>query len=237
MALTTKPRTRAFVLLRDRNGWIAALGWCAAAAVVAVGMETRLLTGRDALALVAVLLAGERAAANRRHRRELAAANRLANTDVLTGLANRRALLTALDDALRDTPTGPVGLVLVDLDDFKSVNDTYGHLAGDHVLRMVALRLRESMHPDALVARLGGDEFAVLVPGTGRHALPVLAAQAQTALARPVPVTGGHLTIGTSVGTASRGHDTRTATDLLQQADTTLYRAKTPRPATPPGKS
>jgi diguanylate cyclase len=98
------------------------------------------------LTLVGALVV-ERVVTGRRHRRELARVRRLAYTDDLTGLANRRALTQALDAALA---TGePLGLVLLDLDGFKTVNDTYGHLAGDHVLRSVAVRLSQAADPGA----------------------------------------------------------------------------------------
>jgi diguanylate cyclase (GGDEF)-like protein len=107
-------------------------------------------------------------------------------TTYLSGLANRRALLADLEDAL--AADGPIGLALIDLDRFKTVNDTHGHAAGDHVLQVVATRLREVMTPGCLVARLGGDEFAVLTFDDDPGTLPVLASRVRGALARPVPV-------------------------------------------------
>jgi diguanylate cyclase (GGDEF)-like protein len=212
--------------------WVWALvPGCAAAAAATV---TTGLPGWTTLGVItAGLLTGERATANRRHRRELAAAIRLAGTDELTGLANRRALLSALNDAL--TGAGPVGLVVVDLDEFKSVNDTHGHVVGDHVLQVVAVRLRESMSQSCLVARLGGDEFAVLAPASDRPALAALATRAQAALARPLPVAAGrHVLVGASIGTAVRAESGCTATDLLRQADAAMYQAKGPAAAQPP---
>jgi GGDEF domain-containing protein len=154
------------------------------------------------LLLAAALLSGERVVTNRRHRRQVADATRLAHTDDLSGLANRRALLADLEDAL--AADGPIGLALIDLDRFKTVNDTHGHAAGDHVLQVVATRLREVMTPGCLVAR-------------------------------PVPVAPGRqVTVGTSIGTATRAGATVTATDLLRRADTALYRAKTARPTPTP---
>jgi diguanylate cyclase (GGDEF)-like protein len=185
------------------------------------------------LLLAAALLAGERVVTNRRHRRQVADATRLAHTDDLSGLANRRALLADLEDAL--AADGPIGLALIDLDRFKTVNDTHGHAAGDHVLQVVATRLREVMTPGCLVARLGGDEFAVLTFDDDPGTLPVLASRVRGALARPVPVAPGRqVTVGTSIGTATRAGATVTATDLLRRADTALYRAKTARPTPTP---
>jgi diguanylate cyclase (GGDEF)-like protein len=212
--------------------WVWALvPGCAAAAAATV---TTGLPGWTTLGVItAGLLTGERATANRRHRRELAAATRLAGTDELTGLANRRALLSALNDTL--TGDGPVGLMVVDLDGFKAVNDTHGHVVGDHVLQVVAVRLRESMSQSCLVARLGGDEFAVLAPASDRPALAALATRAQAALARPLPVAAGrHVLVGASIGTAVRAESGCTATDLLRQADAAMYQAKGSAAQPPP---
>jgi diguanylate cyclase (GGDEF)-like protein len=157
---------------------------------------------------LAVLLVGERAVADRKHRRDLADALRLAGTDELTGLANRRALLGALHDSLA-TPAGHVGLMMVDLDGFKAVNDTHGHVVGDYVLQVVAARLREAISGPCLVARLGGDEFAALVHDPEHQALPALAGRVRASLAA----------LGSTAG------------DLLRQADNAMYRAKIPGPA------
>ncbi len=224
MNATIRPQAWAFLLGCTAA---AAVAVSAAAAVAAVAFGAP--GGTVLVSAVVGPLAGERVTAERRHRRALAEALRLAGTDELTGLANRRALLAALDEALASA--GPVGLMVVDLDGFKTVNDTHSHLVGDHVLQLVAVRLRESTDQSCLVARLGGDEFAVLTPGTDRQTLPVLAARAQAALARPLPVvTGARVTIGTSVGTATstavRAASSCTAADLLHRADAAMYRAK-----------
>jgi PleD family two-component response regulator len=94
------------------------------------------------LVAVVAALVGERVVAGRRHRRELAAARRLARTDELTGLGNRRAFVEGATEALG--AGSPMTLLLVDLDDFKAVNDIYGHVAGDQVLRTVADRLHRA---------------------------------------------------------------------------------------------
>ncbi len=214
---------------RAHRAWSLALGCAAVAAVVAAVVAP--LPARVALlALAAALLVLERVTTTNRHRRELAQALHLARTDELTGLANRRALLTAIGAAL--AAGAPAGLMLVDLDGFKTVNDTHGHLIGDHVLRVVARRLRETLTGHFLVARLGGDEFAVLAQDSDRYALPALTARVRAALARPVAVpSGGPVFLGASIGTALTGPGT-TAADLLRQVDTAMYRAKTPARAT-----
>jgi diguanylate cyclase len=179
-----------------------------------------------ALPVLMAALVGERVAAGLRYHRGLATAAGLARTDDLTGLSNRRALLEALDDALRTTR--PIGLLLLDLDDFKAVNDTHGHDVGDRVLQLVARQLRNAAGPGCLVARLGGDEFAVVtghanLPAAQRHADRV-----QTALARGpvVAVPGTFIAVSASIGVTTCGVGTATPADLLRRADTSLYQAK-----------
>src|SRR5207245_4052528 len=96
----------------------------------------------------------------------LDAVGRLAATDALTGLANRRTLETELDRAVARARRRrkPVSFVLLDVDHFKALNDTFGHQAGDEVLRDVARSLATQVRPEATVARYGGEEFAVLLP-------------------------------------------------------------------------
>ncbi len=183
-------------------------------------------------------LVGEQVANGRRHRRELAEARRLARTDDLTGLANRRAFLESTNGAL--AAGTPVSVLLIDLDGFKAVNDTYGHVAGDQVLRVVAARLLQATGRRCVVARLGGDEFAVLVPGEvsrGRHGYTD---RVRDALSRPVPVgpgTGhGHVTVDASVGATTRSPGDRAPTDRPRRADAAMYRAKTAQ-RVPPARS
>jgi diguanylate cyclase len=135
-----------------------------------------------------------------------------------------------------------VGLALVDLDGFKAVNDTWGHGAGDQVLRVVAGRLAAAVGPGCLVARLGGDEFAVLVMGPDVARTAGLAGLARAGLVSPVTAGRVRLTVGASVGVTTRSPGDAVATDLLARADAAMYRDKTrPRPAvvreSPPGLS
>jgi diguanylate cyclase (GGDEF)-like protein len=188
-----------------------------------------LATGGGRPVWVMLLVCGaERVVAGRRHRRELADALRLAHVDDLTGLANRRALYAAVSEALAGA--GAVGLVLVDLDDFKAVNDTHGHSAGDAVLRAVAARLAEAAgDEDGLVARLGGDEFAVLTGHQDPACLRELGRRIRAAMSEPVRVGGAPLRVGASVGTTTRVQRDRVPTDLLTRADLAMYLTKTTR--------
>jgi diguanylate cyclase len=173
--------------------------------------------------VVALLVAGERVVATRRHRRSMAEVWRLAYADDLTGLANRRALLAHLDQAL--TVSRPVGLLLIDLDGFKVVNDTYGHRAGDHVLRVAGERLSAVLGPGCLVARLGGDEFAVMTRDGGRARLSACVHRVRAGLGEPVDLGHAVVRMTASVGTTAHVPGD-SATDLLARADAAMYQTK-----------
>ena len=159
----------------------------------------------------------------RRQRHALAQAWHDAMHDELTGLANRRAALAHLDHVLH---TGrPVGVILLDLDRFKAVNDTYGHHGGDHVLTTVARRLADLPAPMVLAARMGGDEFLLVVHGD-TQAVADVARAAFTAVTEPIALGRHRLTILASVGYATAQVGI-TATELLHRADMVMYRAKT----------
>jgi diguanylate cyclase len=146
-----------------------------------------------------------------------------ATTDRLTGLLNRAAFVDGLAAALArtDDPDG-LCVLLVDLDDFKTVNDTLGHAAGDALLVAVARQLLETLPPGGIVARLGGDEFAVLLTeGDGE----AVAARMLTAIRRPLRITAHTLTVAVSIGIApARIGDT--VDDLMRNADIAMYAVK-----------
>jgi diguanylate cyclase (GGDEF)-like protein len=149
--------------------------------------------------------------------------------DELTGLANRALFADRLSHALdlhrRDLR--PVALLLIDLDDFKAVNDSLGHPVGDEVLVRVAERLRAVVRTGDTVARFGGDEFAILMEDGGE---PVdLAARVLAGLERAVVLNGRVLPVGASIGVAALRPDDRpaTAVDMLKRADLAMYAAKT----------
>jgi diguanylate cyclase (GGDEF)-like protein len=153
---------------------------------------------------------------------------REANTDSLSGLPNRAAFGARLETTLAPTNRrgGNQAVLFVDLDDFKDVNDTLGHAAGDELLRVVAGRLSATIRPGDLVARLGGDEFAVLLDG-----LPdlddalVVAQRVVIALAQPVEIGQTTVHVGASVGLAMR-HEHSTFEGLMREADVAMYAAK-----------
>ena len=139
---------------------------------------------------------------------------RRASIDPLTGLANRAAFARRLRETLAGF-SGPGGapapaLLLLDLDDFKTINDSLGHSSGDEVLRVVAERLRSCLHPGDLAARLGGDEFAVLVPRVGGEAEVVALGERLAAVLRtPVTVAGREVLARASVGVPDRAWSCR----------------------------
>jgi diguanylate cyclase (GGDEF)-like protein len=152
-------------------------------------------------------------------------ANTLARHDPLTGLANRRVLGDAIQDA--KSPTAPAhALLLIDLDRFKPVNDVHGHAAGDAVLCETSSRLRVIAGHRAIVARLGGDEFAVFLSYRGRHELMRVAQQIITAIAAPYSLGDGKVSIGATVGIALMPEDGSDSSSLLRCADIALYRGK-----------
>lgn len=148
---------------------------------------------------------------------------RQATTDVLTGVANRAALNEILEGAVqRDAP---FALLLLDMDDFKSVNDTMGHAAGDEFLRCVAQRMQRAVKLTDVVARLGGDEFVVFLPGIDSDAAALVASRMIKAVGQHYSIDGKSLTRSCSIGVAVReaGDDVST---VLRKADRAAYRAK-----------
>lgn len=150
----------------------------------------------------------------------------MALTDPLTQLRNRAALETVLDSSLAESATnGAPALLLLDLNSFKSINDTLGHSAGDTVLKVVAERLKASVRKEDTVARLGGDEFAIVLQNAATERARQVATRIVVALAQPVTAEDTELSIGASVGIVISKPDD-SATDLILYADTAMYAAK-----------
>ena len=200
---------------------VGALGQTEASA--GVGLRV-LLTTLGTLAAVG-LLVGFAAGSSRRSRRLL---QHTAWHDGLSGLPNRVLFEQRVGSALaeRDRRGGSVHLLLVDLDHFKLVNDTYGHHAGDELISVVAPRLQEAVGAGATVARMGGDEFAVVLSDPVEDRLDGLLERLSRVWSEPVRLDGGLVPVSASAGLATCSGPGGSAETLLRDADVALYRAK-----------
>ncbi|UZD53597.1 sensor domain-containing diguanylate cyclase [Caldimonas aquatica] len=151
-----------------------------------------------------------------------------AEHDVLTGLPNRARFVEELEARVEECVARHEGLAVffVDIDDFKPVNDRYGHLVGDELLRDFAARLKAGVRGTDLVARLGGDEFAVLLQGVSPGEAQAIAATLAERLSAPYSVQGTGLRVTACIGIANCPADGTSAMQLLAVADAAMYRAK-----------
>lgn len=147
--------------------------------------------------------------------------------DPLTGLANRVLLRRRIEASLSDvTADRPLALLMLDLDRFKDVNDTFGHHYGDRLLQEAALRLTDTIGADGTVARLGGDEFAILLPATSAAQAEEAAVRIGAALRAPLELDGYVLEVSASVGLSVAVSPLDDADILLRHADVAMYAAK-----------
>ena len=149
--------------------------------------------------------------------------------DVLTGLANRVLLSDRLDQALKQAARlgDSLAVMVLDVDDFKAVNDTFGHHVGDELLRQLGARLAAATRESDTVARMGGDEFGILLPGIeGRQDAELGARRLIAAFEEPLTVEGHRLSVGASLGIALFPEHGVDAIGLLRRADVALYAAK-----------
>jgi len=151
-----------------------------------------------------------------------------ARHDALTGLPNRALFQDRLAQTLRGAErTGdPVGLLLLDLDGFKAVNDTLGHAAGDQLLQEVGRRMQQVVRTSDTVARLGGDEFVLLLPSTGSSGAIEVASKVRAAVQEPISLNGQRVMVDSSIGVALYPTDAKDPSTLLRQADAAMYVAK-----------
>jgi diguanylate cyclase (GGDEF)-like protein/PAS domain S-box-containing protein len=153
-----------------------------------------------------------------------------ATHDALTGLPNRALFMRRLEEALdrsRNDPKYQVSVLFIDLDRFKYVNDSLGHLIGDQLLIGIADRLRECMRPPDIVARLGGDEFMILVEGRYySEKITRIAERIQRQFARPFDLYGQEVYSSASIGILRASENHMTSEDVMRDADTAMYQAK-----------
>jgi two-component system cell cycle response regulator len=155
----------------------------------------------------------------------------MAYTDALTGVYNRRYMDAHLDRKIMEigNTQKPVSVMMLDIDHFKPVNDTYGHASGDEVLKAVAQRVSGGIRDFDLLARYGGEEFVVIMPSTPAEDSMMVAERLRRIIeAEPFEVTGNEtpVVITASIGVATTTDPTETAEALLGRADTALYKAK-----------
>jgi|GEM_PF-4725127 len=162
------------------------------------------------------------------HRRERESLlHKAATHDSLTGLPNRSLFMQRLKDALHDTTRTAVGLLFVDVDDFKRINDDYGHTVGDRVLNQVAQRLLVATRQGDTVARLGGDEFAVLLENIDSRSQVMAAGdRLYKAMDEPLDIDGRPIRVGVSVGGCAQSTGEVDPAEALTRADAAMYRAK-----------
>ena len=152
----------------------------------------------------------------------------MAYHDHLTGLPNRAMLSQRMSQVLADLRRGgpPIGVLALDLDRFKLINDTYGHGAGDELIVQVASRLNDLARSTDTVVRLGGDEFAILCTGATPNGLAILSERIVTALSAPIELPFGCIFTGVSVGVTLVDDQKIDGEEALRQADLAMYRAK-----------
>lgn len=159
----------------------------------------------------------------------VASLTREALHDPLTGLPNRLLLLDRSEQALarRERSGGAVALVYLDLDDFKVINDVFGHAVGDEVLTAVGQRVAGVLRPADTLARLGGDEFVAVCERLGGHAeAQAIVDRIRREVERPFQIDGRTVAVSASVGIALATDDSQSVRSLLAEADAAMYRGK-----------
>jgi cyclic di-GMP phosphodiesterase Gmr len=150
----------------------------------------------------------------------------LANSDVLTGLPNRHSIEENINAAFNAEEAQPFGLIFLDLDDFKTVNDHYGHVTGDVLLKQVSTAIREVLAEGDVLARFGGDEFLVKVAASCQDDVEAAAVRILARMAKPFSLPRAEVHTGCSIGIAMFPQHGTTLEDLVRSADTAMYVAK-----------
>lgn len=223
-AVTALPRDRQYSLAPYAAVIVGNLVLLIAAGQQAASLMGGLLFG--AIGIIGLVMARQITVMNE-NLRLMTELHTLAVTDSLTGLPNRRYFFSLAAERVSGASPGGASAIMVDLDDFKDVNDRYGHEAGDQLLVALADRLRTCVRSSDVVARLGGDEFAILLngaqaPGYAAH----VAERVIEALRRPFALRHGEVVIGASAGVAWATSGQDDAEELLRHADLAMYTAK-----------
>ncbi len=231
MAATQRTPRRATGRAGGRSALV--IPGCSALAALALLFVGYVATGdpvAGAFALLAVLAALARTALTFRDVRALADSRRQARTDELTGLPNRRSVFEELASAdVRLAAGDRIAVLVLDLDRFKEINDSLGHVVGDALLAQVGPRLRAELRAEDVLARLGGDEFVVLATDVDAEQATALGERLRARLQQPFASNGLGLRVDASVGVAIGPDESRSAVELLQLADLAMYSAKTTR--------
>lgn len=191
-----------------------------------VGKYAVLIAPAASMCLFAAFVFSQSYSENWHYRRSL---ERAARTDALTGLGNRRRFVELIEVETERNRDGhrSVGVLTLDLDHFKRVNDTFGHAAGDELLREVARRLHKCLRADDVIMRLGGDEFAILLPNMSEEdGLAEVAGRILLAIAAPVNHCNQEIIISASVGISRFPADSDDFHQILKNADAAMYKAK-----------
>ncbi|MEO8899001.1 MAG: bifunctional diguanylate cyclase/phosphodiesterase [Candidatus Dormibacter sp.] len=225
-------RTNPLTALRTGGFLLPGLGAAAGLTILFVGTMHSIDTLALGLALATLATVGLRLALSVRRLRALTEErHRQAMTDELTGLGNRRQLFSLLDSFFADnadtrTAQRDLAFLFIDLDHFKEINDSFGHAAGDDLLRQLGPRLASSLRPTDILVRVGGDEFGVLImDATPRYASSV-AERLMARLEEPFVLDSVTVGISASIGIATAPTDATESTGLLRSADLAMYRAK-----------
>lgn len=159
------------------------------------------------------------------HEREI---TRLAFQDNLTGLINRTLLTDRIEHLIEKHHREPTPFIVIfmDLDDFKQINDSYGHETGDHVLQEVAARLRQTFRETDTISRIGGDEFVVVVPGMHKNAIIEKLEQVQQSMKAPFRLAGLEHRFSASIGLVMFPQDAHSYSEVMQHADIAMYHSK-----------
>ncbi|MCC4833679.1 GGDEF domain-containing protein [Shewanella sp. 1_MG-2023] len=151
--------------------------------------------------------------------------NHQANHDLLTGLPNRQQYYRSIDQFIAKEPE-TFYCMMLDINNFKMINDTFGHSEGDRVLQIVAERIDSVLPADALAARIGGDEIAIIIPDAQDRNISIIAKQIEQALLVDIPCSGHMIVIGASIGIAQFPKDGQDRKSLMKNADIAMYSAK-----------